>query len=202
MKTKLTIILIMIFLINFMLVGCNQNSALIYSEVASNNNIENDLYFKDINNQSYQVNSEIFDFENRIKAFNKFNRDFLNIWSKYIYSTEPLLKSFNEEKDNLDLKVSYAKLLIEEYDKFSKELSQMEVPDIATKAYKNGFSSIVYRKLYFETYIDDINKYNFENISKLNDIENKAYLSETMFWEDLDIIYKDFEVEVKKFSFD
>lgn len=84
MKKELTVVLIVIFFINFMMIGCDKNPTLVYGEDNWDNKIEDDSYFKDINNLSNQVNSEIFDFENRIKAFNKSNEDFFNIWSRYI----------------------------------------------------------------------------------------------------------------------
>ena len=199
---KIFIILIALSIITFLLISCYKNYSPIYKEDNIDNKIENALYFKNIDNSNNHLDTKIYDFEDRIKSFSKFNEDFFNIWSKYIDHTEYLLKNFNEEKDNLNLKASYAKVLVIEYDKFSKELSCIEVPDFADNAYKYGLGSVIYRKLYFEHYIGNIDKYNFGNINKLNYIENQAYLCETKFWEELDKIYIQFDADAKKLRVD
>jgi hypothetical protein len=122
-----------------------------------------------------------------MEEFKSFTDAFFRIWSEHIDKVSPVLDSFNRNDISLEEKTEYAYSLAESYRDFKHEIGLINPPPIAVKAYDAAVKALTYRILFFEGYTKNI------HISELNDLENKAYLTEALFWEELDKIYKYFE---------
>ncbi len=126
-------------------------------------------------------------FEIQLKEFHDFSREFFSVWDNHIEATTPLLKKFNNKDTILDDKIMYSGMLREKYEKFSDDIKQITPPPEAAKAYQYALNAISKRILFFKEFEKGTSIY------QLTEIENEAYLYETLFWEEIDNIYNHFD---------
>jgi len=179
MKKLLTILIIGIF---FLSIGCTKKNE-------NNSSLE---YFNeaDLIKYSSNENNEMDareQFKIQLEEFSDFSKKFFSIWKDHIEKTTQLLEKFNNENIPLDEKVLYSRMLLEKYEKFNDDLKQIAPPPEASRAYHYALSAISKRILFFKEFEKGTNIYT------LTEIENEAYLYETLFWEEIDNIYNYFD---------
>ena len=180
MRKLLTILIVMgIFILS---TGCTKkdenNSSLEYFNEA-------DL-IKYSSNKNNEMDAKE-QFKVQLGKFSDFSKKFFSIWKDHIEKTTQLLEKFNNENITLDEKVLYSQMLLEKYEKFNDDLKQITPPPEASRAYHYALSAISKRILFFKEFEKGTNVYT------LTEIENEAYLYETLFWEEIDNIYNDFD---------
>jgi hypothetical protein len=103
------------------------------------------------------------------------------MWLDSIEKTNPILNMFNSESIYSE-KVVYANQLEEQYTILLESMKKLDPPNLGKRSHELALNSIEKRIGYFKC----IKENDFE---KINNIENEAYLYETMFWEEVDSIF-------------
>jgi hypothetical protein len=127
-----------------------------------------------------------------IEQFRSFSQDLFSIWALHIDKTSDVLESFNQNDIPVQKKMEYAIVLEKQYQDFEEDIRILEPPAIAETAHKKAMEAVSCRVLFFKSFIRGT------NINELNEIENRAYILEAQFWEEMDRIYEYFEERVEK----
>jgi hypothetical protein len=130
-------------------------------------------------------------FKDELEDFQSFGEEFFPIWLEHINSTSTILEDFNNSTV-YEEKIGYSEVLEQRYLEFENNLENIEPPPIALKAYDLAVEAVSYRVLFFKMFCEDA------PVNKLGEIENKAYLAEASFWEEMDNIYSYFDQEMEK----
>lgn len=190
MIKKLLIVSILTGLFIFAL-GCSQKSE--ENDPGQYFN-ETDLivYNTDENTDEDNKIGPVEELEIQLREFYDFSKKFFEIWNGHIESTAQLLEKFNDKNAILDDKIIYSRILYEKYEKFDEDLKQITPPIEAHSAYQYALNAISQRKLFFEEFEKGTGMY------ELIEIENEAYIYETLFWEEMDKIYTHFDEMITK----
>ena len=87
-------------------------------------------------------------------------------------------------------KIKCSRILEQKYLEFKVNLEDIKPPSIALPAKNLAIEAVSYRILFFKKFNENA------PVEELNEIENQAYLAETIFWEEIDKIYKYFDEEI------
>ena len=136
-----------------------------------------------------QATSE--DLINELKSFKDYSDKLFPLWLDHINNTSSLFDDFNESIVSEE-KLEYSKTLEKEYLEFKVKLEDLKPPPIAIRAGRLAVDTVSYRILFFERFNENAPS------KELFELEDKAYLSETSFWEEIDNIYKYFEIEITR----
>lgn len=131
--------------------------------------------------------SSVDQFEAQLKEYYDFSKDFFSIWYYHTEETELLLHKFNNPSISIEDKIVYSGELRKKYENFYQDIIKTSPPPEALKAYKYALNAISQRILFFEE---------FEKSAEINvliEIEKESYLSEKLFWEEIDKIYSYFD---------
>jgi hypothetical protein len=190
MIKKLFIVSILIGL-SVLILGCSQKSE---EKDSGQYFSETDLatYNADENTDENDAISPETELEIQLKEFYEFSKKFFSIWNGHIESTTELLGKFNDKNTTLDDKIIYSRVLYEKYEKFDEDLKQITPPSEASNAYRYALNAISKRILFFKEFEKGTGMY------ELIEIENEAYLYETLFWEEMDKIYTNFDEMITK----
>jgi hypothetical protein len=183
------LIAIMLFYVILLLAGCVVN----YESTSENNGQDgfdqNRLAVLNI----YQEDSLSTDkLLAEIEYYKSFSEEFFSIWSSHIDKTSGVLESFNRDDISIDKKIEYALILERDYQDFQEDLKAVNPPDIAADAYEVALKTISYRILFFKSFSEGA------GIEELEQLENQAYLLETLFWEEIDKLYEYFDTRIKE----
>ncbi|MGM0365003.1 MAG: hypothetical protein ACQEP5_00535 [Actinomycetota bacterium] len=176
-KLIVTLVLIGIFVLS---AGCAQNNGDSPKYLSQADLL---IYSLDENDEMDQSRQ----FETQLKEFYEFSQEFFTVWTQYIEESEFLLEKFNNENTPRDEKLAYSQDLRKKYEKFSHDLMQITPPPEASKAYQYALDAIAKRIMFLEK---------FEQVTDTNtlaEIENEAYFTESLFWEEIDKIYDYFD---------
>ena len=190
MIKKLFIVSILIG-VSILTLGCSQKSE---ENDSGQYFSETDLivYNTDENSDENNIISPVEELEIQLKEFYDFSKKFFTIWNDHIESTTQLLEKFNDKNTTLDDKIIYSRILYEKYEKFDEDLKQIIPPIEAHTAYQYAQNAISKRILFFKEFEKGTGMY------ELIEIENEAYLYETLFWEEMDKIYTHFDEMIVK----
>ena len=156
---------------------------------------ETTAYFEDIEKYQNVISTgELDQFEIELKTYLSYSSELFSIWNEFIKVTEPIINKFNNE-NNYDRKVLYAKELETYYGALFKKISILKPPEIAESAHKLALDTI-------KTRMEYVSAIENNDLNGIADSENKAYLSETMFWEEIDNIYKYFDNKSAELNLD
>ncbi|MHB1347226.1 MAG: hypothetical protein ACYCXK_07025 [Candidatus Humimicrobiaceae bacterium] len=122
-----------------------------------------------------------------IRNFYNFCKKFFSLWDRYLERISPLLSEFNHKASSPDFKQVYAEIISEQYEKFFKDLANLEIPRQMSGSFKLFLDSIKYKREFYDLYSNDP-----EN-KRLDNIKNESILVEEQFW--LDIYRKNSEIE-------
>jgi len=186
MIKKLLIVSIVIIGLSIFTQGCLQKSE---DNDPGQYFTETDLivYGTDENMDENNVVSPEEELEIQLKEFYDFSKKFFSIWNNHIEATTQFLEKFNDKNTTLDDKIIYSRILYEKYEKFNEDLKQITSPFEASNAYQYALNAISKRILFFKEFEKGTGMY------ELIEIENEAYLYETLFWEEMDKIYNYFD---------
>ena len=178
------LILILIF-VSVVLMGCSTKE---YSQNKEPGFDEDTL--KEISLES-ESQTTLAGFKDELEDFKSFSDEFFPIWLDHINSTSSILDDFNSSTI-YEEKASCSEVLEKSYLEFKVNLENLEPPPIALKAYNLAVESVSYRALFFKMFNENA------PAKELSEIENKAYLSEASFWEEIDNIYGYFDQEMER----
>lgn len=130
--------------------------------------------------------------EIQLREFYEFSKKFFSVWNDHIEKTSHILEKFNNKNTTLDNKIIYSRILFEKYEEFNFNLEQLTPPPEASKAYQYALNAVSRRILFFEEFGKGTSMY------KLIEIENAAYLYETLFWEEINRLYDYFDEMLDK----
>jgi hypothetical protein len=130
-------------------------------------------------------------FKDELEDFKSFSDEFFAIWLDHINSTSSILDDFNSSAI-YEEKIRCSLVLEQRYLEFKNNLENIEPPSIALKAYNLAVEAVSYRALFFKMFNENA------SANELSEIENKAYLTEASFWEEIDNIYSYFDQEMER----
>jgi hypothetical protein len=130
-------------------------------------------------------------FKDELEDFKSFSDEFFPVWLDHINSTSSILDDFNDST-LLEEKIECSLILEQRYLEFKNNLENIDPPPIALKAYSLAVEAVSYRALFFKMFNENA------SASKLGEIENKAYLTEASFWEEIDNVYGYFDQEMER----
>ncbi len=185
MKPFIKILIVVLVCVLIILIGCAKKDYSQYKEQSFNNDI---LAVKSLEIEKQVTFSE---FKDELKEFKSFSDEFFPIWSDHINRTSPVLYDFNSSTV-LEEKTRCSKELEQRYCEFKVRLENIKPPAIAAKAYDLAVEDVSYRELFFKKYNENA------PVKELNEIESKAYLAETGFWEEIDNVYRYFDKEISR----
>ena len=184
MKPKAKALILILIFVSAVLMGCSTK------ENSENNEPGfNEYTLKEISLKS-DSQTTLTGFKDELEDFKSFSDEFFPIWSDHIESTSSLLDDFNNNTI-LEEKARYSEVLEQRYLEFKGNLENIEPPDIALKAHNLAIESVSYRALFFKMFNENA------STKELSEIENKAYLAEASFWEEIDNIYGYFDQEME-----
>jgi hypothetical protein len=127
-------------------------------------------------------------FKDELQSFKSFGDKFFPVWVENMSIISVMLGDFNN-CTILEKKYKNSEILEKKYLEFKIRLESIKSPPITFNAKKIALEAVSYRILFFKKFTENA------PINELNEIENKAYLSEISFWEEIDRIYKYFDDE-------
>ncbi len=157
--------------------GCAQKSENSYHQKTG---LSHSLVY--ITDEPNEINS-IMQFEAKLKDFYSFTQEFFAVWDYHIEKTDLVLEKFNNSDTGLNEKIKYSQILLEKYRIFKQDLSHIDPPSEASRAYKFALEAINQRILFFEGFQEGRPLY------VLDEAEQEAYLMEKLFWEEINKIY-------------
>jgi hypothetical protein len=184
---KLTVkalILILVF-VSVIIMGCGTKEYSQYKEVGFDKDT-----LKEISLES-ESHTTLAGFKDEMEDFKSFSDEFFPIWMDHINSTSSILDDFNDSTI-LEEKIRCSEVLEQRYLEFKVNLENLEPPPIALKAYSLAVEAVSYRALFFKMFNENA------SVNKLSEIENKAYLTEASFWEEIDNVYSYFDQEMER----
>ncbi|MHB1376273.1 MAG: hypothetical protein ACYCXB_02485 [Candidatus Humimicrobiaceae bacterium] len=128
-----------------------------------------------------------------LEDFKSFGDEFFPVWTEYMSIISVMLDDFNN-CTILEEKFKNSEILEKKYLEFKFRLENIKPPSIALQAKNIAIEAVSYRILFFKKFNENA------SIDELNEIENKAYLTEISFWDEVDRIYKYFDEEYISFD--
>jgi len=182
--TVKSLILILIF-VSVVLMGCSTKEYSQNKEMGFDEDIIEEISLES------ESQTTLTGFKDELEDFKSFSEEFFPIWMDHINSTSSILDDFNSSTI-LEEKASYSEILEPSYLEFKVNLENLKPPPIALKAYNLAVESVSYRVLFFKKFNENA------PAKELGEIENKAYLAEASFWEEIDNIYGYFDREMER----
>jgi len=165
--------------------GCGTKEYSQYKEVGFDKDT-----LKEISLES-ESHTTLAGFKDEMEDFKSFSDEFFPIWLDHINNTSSILDDFNDSTI-LEEKIRCSEVLEQRYLEFKVNLENLEPPPIALKAYSLAVEAVSYRALFFKMFNENA------SVNKLSEIENKAYLTEASFWEEIDNVYGYFDQEMER----
>ena len=182
MKPIVKALILILICISVTLMGCG------IKEYSENKELGFD---KDIIKEIDLKSNTITGFKDELEDFKSFRGKFFPIWLDHINSTSSMLEDFNNSSI-FEEKAMYSLQLEQSYIEFKVNLETLEPPAVALKAYNLVIEAVSYRVLFFKKFNENA------PAKELREIENKAYLTEASFWEEIDNVYIYFEKEMER----
>jgi len=183
MKTIITILIFLLVCVSVILIGCVKKDYSAISEPGFNQDI---IAEKSLNIEKQTTFTE---FKDELKSFKSFSDELFPIWIDHINRTSSMLDDFNGSTI-FEEKIKCSRILEQKYLEFKVNLEDIKSPSIALQAKNLAIEAVSYRILFFKKFNENA------PVEELNEIENQAYLAETIFWEEIDKIYKYFDEEI------
>jgi hypothetical protein len=182
---KKIIIIIIIFFVLISFISCNifPNNKSDIKAVENPEDIEK--------YQRVASAGELDEFKKELEAYISYSDEILPLWAGFVAATKPILYKFNNE-NNFGQKIFYAKELKSQYQSFFDKVSIIKPPGIAEKAHELALNTIKKRIEYVST-IETNNDY-----KEITGLKNNVYMSEVMFWMEIDQIYSYFDHRAKE----
>ena len=184
MKPKAKALILILIFVSAVLMGCSTKENSENKEPGFNEDTLKEISLKS------DSQTTLTGFKDELEDFKSFSDEFFPIWSDHIESTSSLLDDFNNNTI-LEEKARYSEVLEQRYLEFKGNLENIEPPDIALKAHNLAIESVSYRARFFKMFNENA------STKELSEIENKAYLAEASFWEEIDNIYGYFDQEME-----
>ena len=187
MKTIITIIIFLLICVSVILIGCVKKDYSEHEEPGFNNAILKEV------NLEIGKQTTFTEFKDELGQFKSFSDELFPIWAGHIDRTSTILDDFNASTI-FEEKAEYSKILEQRYMEFEINLENIKPPAIAEKAYNIAVEAVSYRVLFFKKFNKNA------PINELNEIEGKAYIAESGFWDEIDRIYNYFDKEMARLN--
>jgi len=182
------IILVMVFLI-LSFIACNSEPKYTSQEWEE----KQEEPHKEIERE--KRSEEIENYNRRLNRFNTFLDDFFDVVEIYEPDINELVEKFNNEKDNIEKKKTYAELIIEKKEDFINELSELNVPEEANVFFNFILESETNAKLSLEIFLSsNSNKTDYE------EYQSKQKNADINARNELNRIYQRFNDEASKLN--
>ena len=184
MKSIVKTLILILICVSIILMGCGIKEYSENKEPAFNADTIKEI---SLNNDSQTTLTE---FKDELEDFKSFSDELFLIWLDHINSTSSMLDDFNSNII-LEEKTRYSLILEQKYLEFKVNLENLEPPAVAFKAYSLAIEAVFFRVLFFRKFNENA------PFKELTEIENKAYLAEASFWEEINNVYNYFEEEME-----
>ncbi len=114
----------------------------------------------------------------RVGLFNGFRREYFKLNSEYSGEISNMVKSFDNERGNIEVKINYAIEIAEKYDDYIEEFSKIEVPVFLKEAFNYKLDNLNKEKLFFTKFSLLASPEELERINKESDLANENFLRE------------------------
>lgn len=187
MKTITIALILILVCVSVVLMGCakKDDSVILLPDFNQDAVKEKSLYIGD--------QTSFTRFKVELEDFKSFSDDFFPIWTEHMSVISVMLDDFNN-CTTLEEKFKNSEILEKKYLEFKFRLENIKPPSTALQAKKIAIEAVSYRILFFKKFNENV------SINELNEIENKAYLTEVSFWDEIDRIYKYFDEEYVSFD--
>ena len=185
MKSIVKAMILILIFVSAVLIGCNTKEYSENKEPGFDGDIIKEISLKN------DGQTTLTGFRDELEEFKSFSEEFFPIWLDHINSTSSILDDFNSS-NIYEEKARCSEVLEKSYLELKVNLENLEPPPIALKAYNLAVEAVSYRALFFKMFNENA------PAIELGEIENKAYLAEVSFWEEIDNIYNYFDREMER----
>jgi len=141
---------------------------------------------------------QIEDLKERVEEFDEYSIACREISDRYADTINNLTDKFNNEKDNLDKKATYAELISEEYEKWFSDYSKISAPSFIKDAYNYRLEYLSKSKLSLKKFADRINYKRYDEPDDWEEFQSETTLLDTKYWNEVKIILKSFNKEAEE----
>jgi hypothetical protein len=196
-KYLIIIILIALTFTAMFLISCNSETTYTaeeWEELQREDEKKEEQYVQETKNIE-ENNEEIDDYNNRLNEYTIFVTSIYELDDKYLDEEKNLSNKFNNSNE-ISKAVVYAELLVELYEDWYGDISEVKVPDFMEKVYGYILEYISNRKLWNEYYSRNAEN-NTGDANKLLEYENEQRLSYTKMQKEYEIVMDDFNEEAE-----
>ncbi len=196
-KYLIIIILIALTFTAMFLISCNSETTYTaeeWEELQREDEKKEKQYVQETKNIE-ENNEEIDDYNNRLNEYTIFVTSIYELDDKYLDEEKNLSNKFNNSNE-ISKAVVYAELLVELYEDWYGDISEVKVPDFMEKVYGYILEYISNRKLWNEYYSRNAEN-NTGDANKLLEYENEQRLSYTKMQKEYEIVMDDFNEEAE-----
>ena len=196
-KYLIIIILIALTFTAMFLISCNSETTYTaeeWEELQREDEKKEKQYVQETKNIE-ENNEEIDDYNNRLNEYTIFVTSIYELDDKYLDEEKNLSNKFNNSNE-ISKAVVYAELLVELYEDWYGDISEVKVPDFIEKVYGYILEYISNRKLWNEYYSRNAEN-NTGDANKLLEYENEQRLSYTKMQKEYEIVMDDFNEEAE-----
>ncbi len=179
------------------LISCNSETTYTaeeWEELQREDEKKEEQYVQETKNIE-ENNEEIDDYNNRLNEYTIFVTSIYELDDKYLDEEKNLSNKFNNSNE-ISKAVVYAELLVELYEDWYGDISEVKVPDFMEKVYGYILEYISNRKLWNEYYSRNAEN-NTGDANKLLEYENEQRLSYTKMQKEYEIVMDDFNEEAE-----
>ena len=165
---KKIIIILTILILSSFIFGCSSESKYTYEEwekikALREKEGSEDYKPEEILDKDNEINDELYNYNQDLKDYNGYIEECRLVYDRHYEAIINLSDSFDGEQEDLDIKNSYAQLIIDEEEEWISELSDIDVPyflinhnDYLLEFLNNNKLFYVY---FLESNLDEANKF-------------------------------------------
>ena len=127
---------------------------------------------------------------NKIKLLLGFKKDYQKIRNNHLNDINRVLKAFNAEKDDIEVKINYAMELEDQYGNFLKEFSSLKIPTFLTNIYNYESEHLKYEEQIYKGYSS------LTDVEKLKDFSKESNKAHRNFIEGLEKLERDLKITI------
>ena len=114
----------------------------------------------------------------KVSQINNFKERYTILSNRYSAEIDGLLRDFDNEKSSIKNKIDYAKVLEDRYGRISEEFSNIKVADFLKEAHGYELEHLRKEKLLFSSFIELVDKYELNNITRESNRAHVKFLKE------------------------
>jgi len=187
---KKIIIILTILILSSFIFGCSSEPKYTYEEwekIKALREKEGSEYYKpeEILDKDNEINDELYNYNQDLKDYNGYIEECRLVYDRHYEAIINLSDSFDGEQEDLDIKNSYAQLIIDEEEEWIYELSDIDVPYFLINHNYYLLEFLNNNKLFYVYFLES-------NLDEANKFAQKADLAYEKSEDELIIVKEDF----------